>query len=285
MKFAFTTILLAPRFGWQPRPPADERLRMYACVADAGFDGIEWSPRWCDYDGLGDTKIGCWADEVIGSGLNVSAINLNRVILTRTDQAAENMRRIDGAIRAAGPLRCDNVNLSLSMPTPPDSRRDRLKGSDVSCDESERTIESLHQLADVAQEHGVTLTLELHDDGLLDTAQLCIETLSRLARTNVGVNPDLGNLIRNEPFHGNWRAALNLLAPKMTLWHLKNYRSGRPTAIWDGDIDYRGAITTVRDVGFDGWCSIESYFGDDVMRLQRESLAWIQSLSLRETTA
>jgi sugar phosphate isomerase/epimerase len=49
--------------------------------------------------------------------------------------------------------------------------------------------------------------------------------------------------------------------------------------IWDGDIDYVRAFVIMRQTGYEGWVSIESYAGDDVRRLQQESLAWAREAS------
>jgi sugar phosphate isomerase/epimerase len=50
--------------------------------------------------------------------------------------------------------------------------------------------------------------------------------------------------------------------------------------IRDGDTDYVRAFGIMRQAGYQGWVSIESYVADDVLRLQQQSLA-----SAREASA
>lgn len=133
-------------------------------------------------------------------------------------------------------------------------------------------------LGELAARSGIELSLELHDDGLLDTAELCLEMLRRVRLTNVGVNPDLGNLVRSSEAPANWRLALEALAPHANNWHVKNYRGGKPAPLWDGDIDYARAVKIMRAAGYNRWVSIESYFGD-VLDLQTRSLHYLQQIA------
>ena len=59
---------------------------------------------------------------------------------------------------------------------------------------------------------------------------------------------------------------------------LKNYRSGIPAPLWQGDIDYRHAVGLMRAAGFAGWVSIEGDFGD-VGELQAQGLRSLRGLN------
>jgi len=142
--------------------------------------------------------------------------------------------------------------------------------------ERDQNVDFIQGLSERARSRGIQLSLELHDDGLLDTPELCLDMLKRVASENVGLNPDLGNLIRSYP-DSDWRTALNSLAPRANNWHVKNYRGGQPSPIWDGQIDYAEAFQIMRAAGYTGWVSIESYFGD-VLDLQAKSLAWLKRI-------
>ncbi len=282
MHFAYTTILNAPRFGWQPAPSPAERVQLYRLVREIGFEAIEWSPRWLDFHDVDDGELAMLKQEAADEGLCVSALNLNRSMVTRCSEASEHRERFRRSVEVAPLLGAGIVIISLSMPQPPSADRPGLIGQTVPSSDREEAADVLKEVARRAAGTGVQLVLELHDDGLLDTPELCLHMLDRINEPNVSINPDLGNLVRNVEARCQWREALAQLAPHAGYWHVKNYRSGQPAPIWDGDIDYAEAVVLMRAASYDGWVSIESYTGDDVFSLQRDSLRWLQE---QEATA
>jgi sugar phosphate isomerase/epimerase len=274
--------VLAPRFGWQRPPERADRQRLYRRIKRMGFDGLEWSPRWCDWDADVDAKVCILGQEVVESGLCVSAVNLNRFMLTRCAEAADHRVRLSRSVQIAPLLGASAVIISLSLPVRPGESRPTLIGQTVSEEELAETADVLRAAAREAAEQGVELVLELHDDGLLDTPELCLAMRERIGVPNVSINPDLGNLIRQERARQSWREALRQLAPHTRYWHIKNYRAGQATPIWDGDIDYAEALATMTAAAYEGWVSIESYFGDDVMQLQEHSLQWLRTVATQE---
>lgn len=278
MHFAYTTILNAPRFGWGSAPDRPTRLHLYRQVRRMGFDGIEWSPRWLDYHHLSAEAIRSLRREADDCGLVVSAINLNRFLLTGCAESEEHFSRLLRTIDVASNLGAESVVISLSYPRPPALNRQRIIGRSIGAEDFQRTAHRIRLAADRADQVGVRLVLELHDDGLLDTPELCLRMQADVDRGNVWINPDLGNLVRHPESCHCWGDALHQLAPVCGYWHVKNYSAGRPVPIWAGDIDYAEAFEVMCATGYQGWISIESYFGDDVMVLQQQSLEWLRQL-------
>ncbi len=279
MQFAYTTILNAPRFGWQSPPSQADRLQLYGQVHSAGFDAIEWSPRWLDYHRLSSAEIVSMRRELKSCGLTVSGINLNRFILSRCPEAEQHHQRLLRSFEVAEILGAGAVIISLSMSLPPTAERPRLIGQTVPEAEFRETADLLRQAARHSAHSSVQLVLELHDDGLLDSPELCLKMLELIDEPNVFFNPDLGNVVRNGSQNGQWRQALEQLAPRAGYWHVKNYCNGQPVPIWEGDIDYSEAWSIMKQNGYAGWVSIESYFGDNVMDLQQQSLNWLRNLN------
>jgi sugar phosphate isomerase/epimerase len=268
MRWSFATIVLAPRGGAAAPPDAAERRRVLRTAAEIGFEGVELSPRWFDFLGLTPAELRDFRGEVESAGLRVSGLNLNRHIPTRSPDADRHREMMARAVDAAGDLGADVVTVSLSMPA---SDRPPLRGCDVPDEEHDRAADWIAELG----RRGVSISVELHDDGLLDTPELCLRMFDRVGLPNVGANPDVGNLCRGPGPPADWRSVLAALAPRANNWHVKNYRDLRPAPVWDGVIDYAEAVAVMRRAGYRGWVSVESYFGD-VWDLQRRSLEYLR---------
>jgi sugar phosphate isomerase/epimerase len=191
--------------------------------------------------------------------------------------------RLTHSVEVAETLEAEIINLSLSMPTLPSPDRPPLLGRDVPQTEYQRSAELVTDLARRASQVGVKISLELHDDGLLDSAELCLQFMNLIGAPNVGVNPDLGNICRAGPMP-DWEGTLKLLAPRTNCWHVKNYRDGKGAPLWDGDIDYDRAFAIMKESAYKGWVSIEGYYGGG-MDLQRRCLAYLKPLVARSTSS
>ena len=276
MRWALASVVLVPRGTWGRPPTSGERRRVFQWARRAGFSGIELSPRWCDFHDMTRRQLRELRAEATDEGIGLSGLNLSRCILTRTTHAADHLDRLQRSVAVAEILGTDVINVSLSMPTSPGSGRAPLSGQDIPDSEHQRSAELVANVAHHAQKAGIRLSVELHDDGLLDSPELCLQFLKGVGVPNVGVNPDLANLCRGSTPWSDWKAALVLLAPKTMCWHIKNYRDGRPVPVWDGDIDYQWALTIMHGVGYQGWVSIESYWGD--LESQEQELQYLKRL-------
>lgn len=274
MQWSLATVVLVPR-GVTAHASAGERRRILDWAARTGFSGIEVSPQWLDIRAP-SAELVEFRSQAAQAGLRISGINVNRCLFTRGPRASQSLTLIQRAIDAAAILATDLVTLSLSLPLEP-GQRPALRGSDVPDDERARAASVLSELAALAARQGIQLSLELHDDGILDTPEYCLDMVRRIGASNVGVNPDLGNLIRSSEAPAAWEAALLQLAPRANNWHVKNYRGAQPVPLWEGDIDYGRAIRIMQAVEYRGSVSIESYFGD-VLDLQERSLNYLRRL-------
>jgi sugar phosphate isomerase/epimerase len=223
MRFSLATIVLAPRGESQSMPWPHPRKELFAWAAAAGFQSVEFSSQWMDLSLCSDADLRTMRDDLADAGLSASGLNVNRCILTRTGRAGEHFSLVRRAINAAAILQASLVTVSLSMPRSSDAQRSTLRGCDVPDAEQKAAARLVTGLADEAGSLGVELSLELHDDGLLDSAELCLRMLDRVGRANVGVNPDLGNICRNPDSPCDWQSAIKQLAPFANCWHVKNF--------------------------------------------------------------
>jgi sugar phosphate isomerase/epimerase len=280
MRWSFATIVLVPRGRSLAPPLPAERRRAFAAAKDLGFTGVELTDEWLDLRALDPASLRAIQGEIAGAGLRVSGLNLPRCVLSRDRPVRLDWDRMDRALSVAEALEADLVNVSLSLPGP--GRRgaaDRpMTGAEATPDERERAAEHVGLLARRARSAGVSLAVELHDDGLLDTPELCLQLLGRVGQPNVGVNPDVGNLCRGPGPPADWRGALQRLAPYARNWHLKNYREGRPVPLPEGEIDFAAGWRIMESGGYDGWVSVESRFGD-VLAEQASALRFLRALA------
>lgn len=280
MRWSFATIVLVPR-GRPVIPPSPvERRDTFTVAQGLGFAGIELTDEWLDFQALDAGSLQAIRGEIADAGLRVSGLNLPRCLLSRTRPARLDWDRMERALSVAGSLGAEVVNFSLSLPAsgPRGAAPQPMAGADATQEERERVVDLVGRLAERAQTAGTVLAVELHDDGFLDTPELCLQLLGHVGHPNLGVNPDVGNLCRGPGPLPDWRAALRLLAPHARNWHLKNYRGGHPVSLQEGDIDFVAGWRIMESSGYDGWVSVESRFGD-VLAEQRSALQFLRALS------
>jgi len=279
MRLSFPTFLLVPRNLPFVPPSAAERRQLFSWARDAGFAGIELADGWLDFTRLDRIALGELRTEVADAGLEISGLNLPRCLVTRAPLAKTNYARVERSVQAAAILGAETVNFSLSLPASalsgPAPRP--MRGDEASAGEHEYAARLVFELGTLAARAGVKLAVELHDDGLLDTPELCLQLLQRVNLPSVGVNPDVANLCRGPGPLPDWRRAYELLAPHAVNWHLKNYRDFRAAPLADGDIDCAVAWQIMRGAGYMGWVSNESRFGE-VFAEQLSGVGYLQSL-------
>lgn len=128
--------------------------------------------------------------------------------------------------------------------------------ADISPDEYKRSAEVLHAAGDYAQQAGVLL---------------CPEALNRFECYLCNTMAQLRHLVEltNHPFvramfdthHANVEekshaAAIRTIAPVLAHVHLSENDRGTPGS---GHVNFREALTTLREVGYDGWFQIEAF--------------------------
>ena len=220
------------------------------------------------------------------AGLEIAAFNALRKTLFLPEFMAAEEARCDHVLAVCQVLRPAIVDLSVNVPIPQGldplalASRTLFRG-DYASDEAYRMAASyLAPFARRCGEFGGALSLELHDDGLQDTADGCLKLLRLIDEPNVGTNPDIGNWYR-VPYEqrGTWRDQIAQLAASTNYWEVKNYRRlavpdahraySWVTDLADGDMDFREATVSLWRAGFRGWVCNEGGTGDRVQATLR----------------
>ena len=123
-----------------------------------------------------------------------------------------------------------------------------------------KAVTRIRELGRHAEELGIELALEMYEDTYLGTAESSVRLVEDIGLANVGINADLGNLIRLHRPVEHWQEMMAKVAPYAKYWHVKNYtapRIRRPASSsrirrrWrSGIINYRAAIRMALAHGF-----------------------------------
>lgn len=138
----------------------------------------------------------------------------------------------------------------------------------------EKAVTRLRELGTHAAEVGLKMSLEMYEDTYVGSADSAVRLVEEIGLDNVGINPDIGNLIRLHRPVEDWREAFAKTLPYTNYWHVKNYTRDEaadgswytsvPTTMEAGLINYRQVVRDAVAGGFDGIFLMEQYGGDSL---------------------
>jgi len=247
-------------------------------IADAGFDHVEIADSWLRVGDLAPDRLAALGAVAAAAGLSVPTVNVARRSVIDADHGAQNLAYDHRTIDAAATLGASVLCTSLHQPLT-DDQRGRLwfwtGQGHVDPDDPEvrgLAVRRFRELGRHAAEVGMALSLELYEDTYLGTSESAVRLVEEIGLPNVGLNPDIGNLVRlHRPVEDWWDIATRTL-PYANYWHVKSYQrdedpvSGRVTAVpaplESGFVDYRRVVRLAVSVGFQGVICCEHYGGD-----------------------
>ncbi|HZR01260.1 MAG TPA: TIM barrel protein [Chloroflexota bacterium] len=214
-------------------------------------------------------------------GLAVAGFNALRKSLFMPELAEIDQRRTEHCLEVCRVLRPAIFDISVNVPIPHGldpmamAARPIFRGAYASAEAYREAAARLKIVARTCAELGADLSIELHDDGLQDTADGCLRLVELIDEPNVGVNPDVGNWYRVPYEHPEtWRDQIRKLAPRTNYWEVKNYKRilvppDHRGYSWnvdldEGDLDFREMAVTLWRAGFRGWVCHEGGQGDIV---------------------
>src|SRR5262249_12845772 len=188
------------------------------------------------------------------AGLRLAGASVIRASVLDPGHGPANLARTLRAVDAARALGAPVLSIGFHRPL----RGDQLTGpfwmvphpaDDASDAGFARAAALLGEVCARAARHQIAVSLELHEATLLDRSQRVLRLIADTGPVNLGVNLDLGNLVRVPgPLAEPWQDTARRLAPHVSYWHMKNYlRLGHPVsgpvtsapvALGEGEIDY-----------------------------------------------
>jgi sugar phosphate isomerase/epimerase len=268
-------------FGAAPRGEgAPERwARDLADVRDAGFTAVDLTDSWLRYGELDSGELRALADALTATGLDpVSMSAIRRSVIDEVDGDAH-LAYAHRCLEAAAVLGVGVVSFGLHRALTPEQQqrlwfwtapghRDPLNDPQARA----LAVTRFAELGAHAADLGILVSLEMYEHTFLGTGASAVRLVEEIGRPDVGLNPDIGNLVRlHEPVE-HWRDLLEATLPWANFWHVKNYArdenpatglySAVPTYLEAGLIDYRTGLRLALEAGFRGPICTEHYGGD-----------------------
>lgn len=253
----------------------------FAKIASEDFDAVEINDSWVKPALLTDRGRGDLVAAASDAGLSIVALHIQRVSPLAPGVGEQNLAYGHASIDAAASLGVGVYSTGLHQPLTAAQQRalwfwtvDGAKDPIDDADAWHTGVERVRDLGRHAAEVGLRLSLELYEDTYLGTADSAVRFVQDVGLDNVGLNPDVGNLIRLHRPVEDWREIYAKTLPHANYWHLKNYARDQrgdgsfpvafPSTLRDGLINYRDVVAQAMTLGYDGVFTCEHYGGDSI---------------------
>jgi sugar phosphate isomerase/epimerase len=259
--------------------PASEWQQVFEEVADAGFVNADLTDSWVRPGDLSPARLDDLQAAAANAGIGLPAISAIRRSVIEEGNWEDNLAYTHRTLDAAAHLGCEVVSIGLHQALTT-AQREQLwfwtvgghKDPAGDRDTWNNAVTRIREVGRHAAELGLLVSLEMYEDTYLGTADSSVQLVQDVDLPNVGLNPDIGNLIR---LHGpieDWREMLHKTLPYANYWHVKNYLRDEdlardhfvamPSPMESGLISYREAFQFAISVGFQGIVCTEHYGGD-----------------------
>jgi len=253
--------------------------RVFETVRDAGFDAVDLTDTWLPFGALSAQQRAGMKEKLDENALTAASLSVIRRSVTDEQAGQDNLEYSHRCIDLAAEWAVGVVSVGLHRPLSPQQRAQlwfwTVAGHrDPSGERAtwDLAVRRFRELGRHAEEVGVLLSLEMYEHTYLGTGSSAVRLVEAIDMDVVGLNPDIGNLVRlHEPIE-DWRDVAGLTLPYANYWHVKNYTRDEdaatgviatsPTYLESGLIDYRTAVGWAIDAGFQGVICTEHYGGD-----------------------
>jgi sugar phosphate isomerase/epimerase len=294
--YAFRRSALYPYVGDDWNLPGKEvRPEFFRRIRDLGFSGIEIANNTVGGPNVSADAIKALHHELEDHGVPCVCVRGGGG-LANPRSAAGNRQRLEEAITFAAQIGCNLVNTTVGTPTlgtVPGSfvGEPVSQGSSRDAHESDYqvTAHGFREVAHRAADLGITISIEVHQHSIVDNSWSALHLLELIDQPNVGINPDLGNILwtYDVPEETSERAIV-ALAPKAKYWHCKNMRRVHipennhtiflRVPLPDGDIDYRFAISAMVDAGYTGYLALEGANQGDQLTADGRAMGYVKQI-------
>ena len=263
-------------------------------VVDTGFTEFDPSDSWLRVADLSPSRRREFMYLVKTLGLTIPAISTTRTSsvidpVHADEYLAYNHRVID----AAAEIGAQAVSFGLFGELSEEQKKhlwfwtaDGVKNPDDPAI-YQKAVTRIRELGRHAAEVGLEVSLEMYEDTYIGTADGAVKFVNDVDVPAVGINADIGNLVRLHRPVEHWAAMIEKIVPYARYWHVKNYMRiedpaqnlicSYPTSLALGVINYRVAVQKALACGFKSAFLCEHYGGDglSVCAMNRDYLRTI----------
>ncbi|MBG6085014.1 sugar phosphate isomerase/epimerase family protein [Zhihengliuella flava] len=252
---------------------------VFATVRDAGFANVDLLDSWIRPGDLTAARLDELKAALGEVGVGAPALSAIRRSVIDAQHGQEHLAYAHRTLEAAAHLGCEVVSFGLHQALTPEQQQqlwfwtvpghqDPVGDQDVWA----TAVRRLRELGEHARELGLLMSLEMYEDTFLGTADSAVALVQEIGLDNVGLNPDLGNLVRVHRPIEDLHELIAKTMPYANYWHVKNYLrdentarghySALPAPLETGVISYREALEVALAHGFQGIICCEHYGGD-----------------------
>ncbi|NOJ58921.1 sugar phosphate isomerase/epimerase family protein [Arthrobacter sp. 260] len=248
-------------------------------VRDAGFDNVDFFDTWIKPGDLSTERLDELKLAATEVGVGAPAISAIRRSVIDEQNWEDNLAYSHRTLEAGAQLGCEVVSFGLHQALTAEQKKQlwfwTVEGHKDPVNDPEvwqKAVTRLRELGNHAADLGLLLSLELYEDTYLGTGDSAAQLVQDIDLPNVGLNPDLGNLVRLHRPIESIQEMIAKTVPYANYWHVKNYTRDEnlarnqfvaiPAPLESGVISYREAFRTALAHGFQGIICAEHYGGD-----------------------
>lgn len=247
-------------------------------VVEAGFTELDPTDSWLRIADLSPERLDAFMALTRSMGLIIPAISTSRRSVIDAAHGDEYLAYGHRVIDTAKTIGAGAVSFGLFEPLTEAQKKalwfwtvDGPKNPDDPAVWA-KAVSRIRELGRHAEDVGIELSLEMYEDTYLGTADSAVRFVTDVSLPNVGINADLGNLVRLHRPVEHWQAMMEKVAPFARYWHVKNYMRSEdpasgvvithPAPLESGIVNYRAAIRMALAHGFRSAFLCEHYGGD-----------------------
>lgn len=281
----------APDGGHIRDAPAAVWASQLRQVRELGFDYIDPTDAWVPLAVLSDARVEEFRAVLSDEGLAISSISMTRSSVVDVENGQQNLTDAHRLIDLAPAFGATIVNTGFMQAITPEQSEHiwfwLVEGHVDDPALRDTAVERIRELGDHARANGIEISLEMYEDTYIGTPDDAVAFISDVDHDAVGLNPDLGNLIRLHRPMPHFSEMFAKVLPYSNFWHIKNYSrdfdpatgayTSAPLPLKYGYINYRQMIRLALELGYSGPFCCEHY-GSDSLGVCAENREYIQQV-------
>jgi len=269
-------------------------LETLSDVSRVGFRHLDLTDSWLRIADLSAARLIEFELACATAGLEVPSLSITRRSVIDPVDGAANLDYAHRTIDAAASIGVGVLSIGLHQPLTAEQREqlwfwtapgasDPVGDADV----WKLAVHRIRELGEHAAANGMIVSVELYEDTYLGTADSAVALIEDVGLANVGINPDIGNLVRLHRPIERWEDMLAKTLPYANYWQVKNYFRDEdpvtgavvsmPAPLELGFINYRTAVRDALSLGFQGVLCCEHYGGDG-LGVSATNMRYLRSL-------